>query len=52
MSRTRAVPVVAVTAFGREHFRARVLAAGFVEHLEKPVDPEVLCVTVARTRRR
>jgi CheY-like chemotaxis protein len=44
----RAVPVLAVTAFDREHFRARVLAAGFVDRLEKPVDPEALCVAVAR----
>jgi CheY-like chemotaxis protein len=51
-ARARAVPVVAVTAFGRQHFRARALAAGFVEHLEKPVDPEVLCLAVARARGR
>ena len=47
-ARTRALPVLAVTAFGREHFRARALAAGFVDHLEKPVDPEALCLAVAR----
>jgi CheY-like chemotaxis protein len=41
------VPVVAVTAYGREHSRARALAAGFANHLQKPVDPEVLCRTVA-----
>jgi CheY-like chemotaxis protein len=46
----RTVPVVAVTAFGREHFRTRALAAGFVDHLEKPVDPETLCLAVARAR--
>ena len=46
--RTRAVPVVAATAFGREHFRGRTLAAGFTDHLEKPIDPEVLCRAVAR----
>jgi CheY-like chemotaxis protein len=44
----RSVPVVAVTAFGREHSRARTLSAGFADHLQKPVDPEVLCQTVAR----
>jgi CheY-like chemotaxis protein len=48
----RTVPVLAVTAFGREHFRGRVLAAGFADHLEKPVDPEVLCLAVARARDR
>jgi CheY-like chemotaxis protein len=43
-----AVPVVATTAFGREHSRARALAAGFVDLLPKPVDPEVLCVAIGR----
>jgi CheY-like chemotaxis protein len=43
-----AVPVIAATAYGREHSRTRVLAAGFTEHLQKPVDPEELCRTVAR----
>jgi CheY-like chemotaxis protein len=44
----RSVPMLAVTAFSREHFRDRVLAAGFHDHLEKPVDPERLCLSVAR----
>jgi CheY-like chemotaxis protein len=43
----RRVPVVAPTAYGREHSRARTLAAGFTEHLPKPVDPDVLCQTIA-----
>jgi CheY-like chemotaxis protein len=43
-----AVPVIAATAYGREHSRARVLAAGFTEHLQKPVDPEELCRVVAK----
>ena len=47
-ARTRAMPVLAATAFGREHFRGRTLAAGFTDHVEKPVDPEVLCRAVAR----
>jgi CheY-like chemotaxis protein len=42
------VPVVAATAYGREHSRTRVLAAGFTEHLQKPVDPEELCRVVAK----
>jgi CheY-like chemotaxis protein len=50
--RARGVPVVAVTAFGRAHVRARALAAGFFDHLEKPVDPETLCLAVARARAR
>jgi CheY-like chemotaxis protein len=43
----RSVPVVATTAYGREHSRARTLAAGFTEHLPKPVEPDVLCQTIA-----
>jgi CheY-like chemotaxis protein len=46
------VPVVAATAYGREHPRSRVLAAGFVELLQKPIDPEHLCQVVARVARR
>jgi CheY-like chemotaxis protein len=42
------VPVIAATAYGREHPRARVLAAGFTEHVQKPVDPDALCRQVAR----
>src|SRR5215813_6211855 len=42
------VPVVAATAYGREHPRSRVLAAGFAEHLQKPVDPAHLCQLIAR----
>lgn len=42
----RRIPVVATTAYGREHSRERILAAGFVEHLPKPVDPELLCRTI------
>ena len=42
------IPVIAATAYGREHSRARVLAAGFTEHLQKPVDPEELCRVVAK----
>lgn len=43
----RQVPVVATTAYGREHSRARILTAGFNELLQKPVDPELLCLTIA-----
>ncbi|HET9316665.1 MAG TPA: response regulator [Vicinamibacteria bacterium] len=42
-----AVPVVAVTAFGRDHSRSRALAAGFADHLQKPADPTLLCRAVA-----
>lgn len=44
----RTVPVVAATAFGTEHPRTRTLAAGFADHLQKPVDPQVLCAAIAR----
>ena len=44
----RAVPVVATTAYGRVHSRERALEAGFVEHLAKPVEPDLLCATIAR----
>ena len=43
-----AVPVVAATAYGRTHSRTTAIAAGFTEHLTKPVDPEVLCRTIGR----
>ena len=45
---TPSIPVIAATAYGREHPRARVLAAGFTEHLQKPIDPEALCRLVAK----
>lgn len=41
------IPVVAVTAHLYEHTRQRTLAAGFREHLTKPVEPNSLCNTVA-----
>jgi CheY-like chemotaxis protein len=44
----RGVPVVATTAYGRAHPRERVVAAGFVDHLAKPVEPDLLWVTIAR----
>jgi len=45
---SRRPPVVATTAFGREHSRDRILAAGFVDLLGKPVDPVVLCQSMAK----
>jgi diguanylate cyclase len=44
----RAVPVVAMTAYGREHSRASALAGGFNDFLPKPVEPELLCRTIAK----
>jgi CheY-like chemotaxis protein len=44
----RSVPVVATTAYGREHSRDRALGGGFNDFLPKPVDPELLCRTIAK----
>jgi CheY-like chemotaxis protein len=41
------VPVVATTAYGRVHSREKAVAAGFAAHIAKPVDPDVLCRTIA-----
>lgn len=43
----RALVAVAVTAFARPDDRARALAAGFEEHIAKPVDPDTLVRTLA-----
>lgn len=42
------VPAIALTAYGREQDRLRALAAGFNEHISKPVLPDVLVALVAR----
>jgi two-component system CheB/CheR fusion protein len=42
------VPAVAVTAFARAEDRETALAAGFNEHLSKPVDPEKLIAVLAQ----
>jgi CheY-like chemotaxis protein len=44
----RRLPIVATTAYGREHSRERTLAAGFNDHLSKPVLPEALWRAMAR----
>jgi CheY-like chemotaxis protein len=44
---TRAVPSLALTAYARTEDRERALAAGFQEHLAKPVDPATLVRAVA-----
>ena len=41
-SHTRAARMIAVTGHGEAQDRLRALAAGFDEHLVKPVDPRVL----------
>jgi len=40
--------LVALTGYGREEDKARARAAGFDQHLVKPVDPDVLGPLVAR----
>ncbi len=40
-------PVVALTGYGSSTDRARVLEAGFIHHLLKPVDPETLKALIA-----
>ncbi|HUP49468.1 MAG TPA: ATP-binding protein [Thermoanaerobaculia bacterium] len=47
---SNAVPVIALTAFGRTEEREQALAAGFDEYLKKPVEPEELVATVRRLR--
>jgi CheY-like chemotaxis protein len=42
------IPVIAVTAYGRPEDRARALAAGFRQHLAKPVTPGVLGTAILR----
>jgi signal transduction histidine kinase/ActR/RegA family two-component response regulator len=41
------LPAVALTAFARTEDRTRVLRAGFLVHVAKPVDPSELVATVA-----
>ena len=44
----RHVHLIAVTGWGQDDDRARSRAAGFDEHLTKPVDPEVLLEVIHR----
>jgi CheY-like chemotaxis protein len=37
-----ALPAIALTAYARTSDRERALAAGFVQYVVKPVDPEEL----------
>jgi CheY-like chemotaxis protein len=43
----RRIPIVAATAHGREHSNVETRAAGFVDHLQKPIGPDHLCRAVA-----
>ena len=46
--RFRGLRLVALTGYGREHDRSAALAAGFDEHLVKPVHPEALIAVIER----
>ncbi|HUO83539.1 MAG TPA: ATP-binding protein, partial [Thermoanaerobaculia bacterium] len=41
------VPVIALTAYGREEDQASVLASGFQGYLRKPIEPEQLTLSIA-----
>jgi CheY-like chemotaxis protein len=45
------LPALALTAFARTQDRSDSLAAGFQDHLVKPVDAQVLISRVGRLRR-
>lgn len=46
------LPALAVTAFARMQDRAEALAAGFQDHMVKPIDPSELILRVSILRRR
>jgi CheY-like chemotaxis protein len=46
------LPAIALTAFARMEDRAEALAAGFQDHLVKPLDPQTLISRVAALRNR
>jgi PAS domain S-box-containing protein len=41
------LPAIAVTAYAREEDRRRALEHGFQKHIAKPIEPEILAVTIA-----
>jgi CheY-like chemotaxis protein/HPt (histidine-containing phosphotransfer) domain-containing protein len=47
-ARFASLPIVAMTAHATTEERERCLAAGMVDHVAKPIDPDVLIETVAR----
>jgi CheY-like chemotaxis protein len=42
------IPAVALTAFSSAVDRMRALAAGYQQHLSKPIDPEALSQVISR----
>ncbi len=49
---TAQVPVVAITAFAMTGDRAKALAMGFTDYIEKPYDPATLAARVAASLNR
>ena len=47
-----ALPAIMITAYIRSDDRERALAAGFAEHIPKPVEPAQLVAVVERIARR
>lgn len=45
------IPVVAVTALAKAEDRQQALAAGFAQHLTKPIDPTELAIAIAQLGR-
>jgi signal transduction histidine kinase/CheY-like chemotaxis protein len=45
--RTRGMGLIALTGYGQDEDRRRALAAGFDEHLVKPVEPDALSAAIA-----
>ena len=46
------LPIIAMTAYAMESDKRKVLDAGMVDHISKPIDPEVLFETLERHCRR
>ena len=45
--RAKQIPAVALTAYATKEDKARALAAGFQMHVSKPIEPEVLIMSIA-----
>jgi CheY-like chemotaxis protein len=45
--RAKQMPAVALTAYATKEDKARALAAGFQMHVSKPIEPEVLIMSIA-----
>jgi CheY-like chemotaxis protein len=48
MNLVRRIPAVALSGYGMERDLAKSLAAGFIEHLIKPVNLDALCKSIER----